>query len=516
MYNKTFKDIDEQTQLDIASWYKNHSARSTRLKFNICQSALKKILDKFSIDKHTKAESTKLGMLENYGVYNIAQSEYYKDKLKNRSKEEVERSNTLRKQTNLKRYGKEHILQTDFGQQHRKETSIQRFGLDNIFKTEQFKELRKTTNIKKYGAEFPMQTDEYKENYRKKCIDKYGKDNIFKSEIFKETRKLTVLEKFNEEFQSLYYDKEKSVEFLSINPLSINQLSKRFNVTIPTVQAWVVRHELQPYLRPERSSYERIIKDLFPQFIRNSRKVLGNGQELDFYNSQYKIAIEFNGDFYHSTAMIQDKYYHLNKSKLCENLGIRLIHIYEYEWNNDRIRNILISMINESLGIYKQCFSSETCNIRCISNAEALIFNNENSITPYQNADIAYGLFWDNSLIQIVGFTHLETSNNWVMINNCTKLDVCIKDGFLGLFSYFIEHNNPYSISADCDFNKVNGIQYEELGMKFVRYTGPKKLALFKSGKVISLISDDYSQTLDDGYAEIWGAGNKEYIWRKQ
>ena len=44
-----------------------------------------------------------------------------------------------------------------------------------------------------------------------------------------------------------------------------------------------------------------------------------------------QIAIEVNGNYWHSIESKTPKEYHLMKSLLCREKGIRLIHIYEFE-----------------------------------------------------------------------------------------------------------------------------------------------------------------------------------------
>lgn len=69
--------------------------------------------------------------------------------------------------------------------------------------------------------------------------------------------------------------------------------------------------------------------------IRNSRKIL-NGKELDIYIPSKKLAIEYNGLYWHSEEKGKDKYYHYNKTKLCAEKGIRLITIFEDEFLADK------------------------------------------------------------------------------------------------------------------------------------------------------------------------------------
>ena len=57
----------------------------------------------------------------------------------------------------------------------------------------------------------------------------------------------------------------------------------------------------------------------------------------------FKLAIEFNGSFWHSTKSFLYKHekidsyfgYHLNKTLKCNEKGYRLIHIWEDEWRNN-------------------------------------------------------------------------------------------------------------------------------------------------------------------------------------
>lgn len=67
--------------------------------------------------------------------------------------------------------------------------------------------------------------------------------------------------------------------------------------------------------------------------------------ELDIYLPELKLAIEYNGIYYHSTEMGTSKDYHLRKSLMCRDKGIRLIHIYDIE-NFDEQCQLLLQLIN--------------------------------------------------------------------------------------------------------------------------------------------------------------------------
>ena len=83
------------------------------------------------------------------------------------------------------------------------------------------------------------------------------------------------------------------------------------------------------FSKNEKSIVELIVKLGF-NVIENSRKII-YPKELDIYIPDLKLAIEYNGTYYHSDLAQCPKDYHLKKSLLCRDLGIRLIHIYEFE-----------------------------------------------------------------------------------------------------------------------------------------------------------------------------------------
>jgi hypothetical protein len=85
------------------------------------------------------------------------------------------------------------------------------------------------------------------------------------------------------------------------------------------------------------SKCEQEIADYISEFysgnhINNSRDII-SPFELDLYYPEKKIAIEFNGDYWHS-SLFKNKDYHYNKFKQCRDLRITLVSIFESEWNS--------------------------------------------------------------------------------------------------------------------------------------------------------------------------------------
>lgn len=99
------------------------------------------------------------------------------------------------------------------------------------------------------------------------------------------------------------------------------------------------------------SKYEDEIADYistfyFGELIRNSRNII-SPLELDLYYPEKKIAVEFNGDYWHNESRVTSDY-HYNKFKKCFDSGIILVSIFEHEWlsNKYSIKDYLIDLFN--------------------------------------------------------------------------------------------------------------------------------------------------------------------------
>ena len=99
------------------------------------------------------------------------------------------------------------------------------------------------------------------------------------------------------------------------------------------------------------SHYEEEIANSISTFyngtlIRNSRDII-SPLELDLYYPEKKIAIEFNGDYWHDENH-KDPIYHYSKFKLCLESNILLVSIFYSYWNkhSDLIKDYLRDLFN--------------------------------------------------------------------------------------------------------------------------------------------------------------------------
>lgn len=95
------------------------------------------------------------------------------------------------------------------------------------------------------------------------------------------------------------------------------------------------------------SYYENLLVKYYEnkgiRLIQGSRNILkNNNKELDIYLPDYNIAIEFNGDYWHSNTIIHEKYnmsaydYHKIKYDECADNGIQLLYVWYSDFNMDQ------------------------------------------------------------------------------------------------------------------------------------------------------------------------------------
>jgi len=325
----------------------------------------------------------------------------------------------------------------------------------------------------------------------------------------------------------LFYDYDKSKIFLDVQPkYKARDLTQRFNCNATTIYYWVKRLDLRDYIVDEKYRYENEIAAYIKQLVPNinikikDRKALANNLEIDIYLPDYKLGIEFNGTYWHSDAVISDKKYHLKKSMQAEKLGIHLIHIYEYEWSDPNKQCLIKTMLRLFLKIIPNKIHARKCEIKKITNPEAKIFNSQNHLQGHRNAQVAYGLFYNNSLVQLMSFskTHynrnLKGDNSWEIIRGCPASLNLVVGGVSKLFNHFVKDYDPDFVFSYCDFNKFTGVSYKKLGMEFIGYTGPDKKYVINS-QVCNRKPHKYAEYKNLIQYSIYGAGSKKYMWKR-
>lgn len=137
------------------------------------------------------------------------------------------------------------------------------------------------------------------------------------------------------------------------------------------------------------------------EVLTNKRTIIPNS-ELDIYVPKKKLAIEYDGIWWHTEEAGTPSSYHLDKTNKCENAGIQLIHIFENEWKYKK--DIIKSHLKHLFGIYDKTIYARKCIAKEISVDKSIQFQNDNCIYENVKTKVNIGLFHNDELISIMAF----------------------------------------------------------------------------------------------------------------
>ena len=519
------------------------------LRCPVCGKILEKHISKTCGDNKCVQVLTEKTSLEKYGTRRPSQSQQIKDKavevcmtrygVRNAggSKESLEKI----KKTSLERFGVDNYfkLKDEKGNYEVSNKFREKYGVDNYFqlKTGEGKQLAQVKFEEKYGVKVPQQLDHIKEKTKETCLERYGVDSYSKLPEATEARRNTYMSLYGVENNTQLHikhldilkDGAKLKKFIESHDYCITQLSKYFNVSIATLYKYIESYNLDVKIpviggislkEKELLSYvESIYKG---PIIENDRSIL-NGLELDIFLPEKRLAIEFNGNYWHSSLKHQ-KGYHLNKTKICEEKGIRLIHIFEYEWNNKRknIENFLKDQIEISNKVY-----ARNCSVKIIDSYEG--FLSENHLQGPDKSKVKIGLFYNDNLVSVMTFTNprFNKKYEWELSRYACLSGLRVIGGASKLYKFFVNNFNPQSVISYCDKSKSSGNLYKSLEFNYHGDSNPGYVWVNQT-TVLSryqtqakrLHEKGYEGSEDDimtslGYFKIYDCGNSIWIWER-
>ena len=374
-----------------------------------------------------------------------------------------------------------------------------------------------------------------KETMRKQTLlERYGDTNTTRINTPRKDWQIQVLESkenFLEYIKTLKTDITiwELAQLLDINESYMAKVIKKFDITEVAVKKYSGVSDLE-------CSLLSFIKTLTTDTIIQHNRTILNGQELDIYIPEKKLAIEFNGTYWHSD-IYKDKNYHQQKTINCIKQGIQLIHIFEYEWRDidicDRIKQYLSHIINRNNSI--RVYGRNTV-IKNISYDDCKEFLNQYHLQGAINSSIYLGCYHNNELIGVMTFGKPRFNNEYEyeLIRLCWKPEYRVIGGTKKLFKYFISNYNPDSIVSYCDITKFKGDVYFNLGFKtniayltepnyvWVKNNTNDVLTRYQTQKqnLLSYGLDVFGNTEDEimdnlGYFKVYNSGNMKFIWKK-
>ena len=401
---------------------------------------------------------------------------------------------------------------------------------------------RKKTCVERYGFHSPMLNEEVKKKYDATNIEKYGVDNPAKSSGVKEKISKTERNKKTESYLSKMITPD--LEFIQISKDDIltfynNQCTHTFDInrqllTVRSRNSHQICTICNSVDRNQTSELERALKTKLESIgIKSQSNVKGlveGRSEADLFIESHNIAIEINGAKFHSEEYSKGKTYHLRKTKLFLDKGIRLFHFFDDEIIEKE--EIVLSMIRNSVGKSNRIYARK-CQIREITNSEGIKFFNENHIQGGVNAQYTYGLFCDDVMVSSMSFGKVrrmlgfrsDEESHYELLRFSNRLGISVVGGASKLLGHFIQSVCPQKITTYANRRWSNGNLYEKIGFSFISFTEPGYYFFHKNRRVSrhhltrkSLLKMGYgeSKTTEEMISEeeaykIWDCGNYKF-----
>ena len=416
-------------------------------------------------------------------------------------------------------------IKKDFTQRYEiiRQKTQEKYGVVSTLQLEDVKQKSKDTLLTKYGTTNVMELPEIRLKQQQTCLEKY---------------KVTSYNKIHIQHLDIWEDDQKFIEF--INNYSVNMGYKPtvanlcifFNVDKKSILNKIHLFNLEDVVQLyySRSHYEDEIIEFLHSLgldnIQSNIKSILENLEIDIYLPDYKIGIEFNGDYWHSDIYHEDhngrSTYHQDKSLLAESKGVFLFHIFEYEWNNPREQNNIKNRLRTLFVKNNIKIAARKTQVVELTKEQKKNFLNENHIQGNDHSTKQYGLMYQDELVACMTFVHPKNQKyTWELSRFCNKHNYIIQGGASKLFKHFIATiNEGDTVSSYNDITKTKGELYKILGFKCVSINQPNYVWInFQTGDIRTRYQEQAGGEVErmhgQGYHRVCDCGTKTWVYTK-
>lgn len=274
------------------------------------------------------------------------------------------------------------------------------------------------------------------------------------------------------------------------------------------------------------------IEEVYQGEIRLHDRQILEGKEIDIVLPELNLAFEYNGIYWHREEKIGRKA-HQDKTMRCRELGIKLIHINEYDWLNNRykIQNFVKSLICTNLD---RVYARKT-SVKQLQFDVTQKFCEKYHRQGYTPASLRLGLYDNHDrLIAVATFgkPRFDKTSKWELLRFCSLPDLRVVGGLGKIIKYFcrthMKKGEKLITYASLDYGY--GDSYKSVGFQEVRTTPPNyswargnaKVMLSRYqcqkhklkgllGEAFDASKSEFENMTDAGYFRIFDAGNVLY-----
>lgn len=421
-------------------------------------------------------------------------------------------------------------------QEKRKANFLKNYGVTSHFHLKSVQDKMKATWMKKYGVTNPGKAKEVRDKIKKNLKNKYGVENAFLIDSIRHKLIYNIRKTQHKKYQDIFLKMLKSSNVELISPISdyiacqpiILHCNHCGTTWIRNSDGEAAHIRVCPNCSKNIGSFAQrrivdYISSIYSGFVfENNRKVI-KPYELDIYIPAKKLAFEFNGTYWHSENRGAESNKHILKTKLCNQKGIRLIHIFEYEaiYSKEKIE----ALIRASLGIFSYKIFARKCEVRPIEFKDYFEFLEMYHLQGSVKSSIRYGLFYNNELVSVIGFGKSRFKKDEIELHRyCVKSDYNIIGGFSKLIKHACRDRQIKEFISYIDLAHFTGKGYKKVGFEKIGVTRPSYVYVngetilsrqqCQKHKLAKLLGDKYNPDLSEtqnmisnGYYKLYDSG---------
>jgi transposase-like protein len=248
---------------------------------------------------------------------------------------------------------------------------------------------------------------------------------------------------------------------------------------------------------------------------------------LDAWIPSKRIAIEFNGDYWHREEH-KGASYHLDKLKSCIAKGIKLIQVFEHEF--DYKRELVNARIKSIFGVIEQKLYARNCQHVEVNAADARAFLDRNHLQGFVSSALNLGLAYKGELVMLmtVGKPRYNLTAELELLRLCTKRELTVVGGVSKLLKQLKQLHLGKTLLTYHDRRWGESSVYEALGFikgepsppSYIYIKNGIKLSRYQAQKhkLPKLLGEKFSEALTEsenmskaGYHKLYDCGQHVY-----
>lgn len=382
--------------------------------------------------------------------------------------------------------------------------NLENYGVRHYSSTQECKDKVRATNIKNLGVEYPMQSSVCKQKFKETCLKNLGVDHPSKSKALQNAKTKHLQEIYGPNYKQVLWGKpnigqmkRSYLQFISkskvVKPcftleqfidyrltgiedfeFECKKCKKKFMSNWDNGIARPCPYCANSGISKEECSLHDFVASLVggANVYHNDRSLL-SPLEVDIFIPSKKIAIEYDGLYWHNDEQQPNHKYHLLKTELCEDKDIQLIHIFENEWLFKR--NIVESRLKDLFGMPSHVIFARKCLVKEVEASASMNFQEDNHLQGAVNANVNLGLYFKDELISLMTFgkPRFDKKHEWELLRFCNKLGHHIPGAASKLLKHFERQYHPKSIVSYADRRWSRGKLYEALGFTLDHVSAP-------------------------------------------